>query len=257
MNAHKAFTTINVGGLRVSVSNLDEAAAWICSDEALSQHRAVHLGNAYTVSLLGRVPNYQETLDAATAIFPDGKPVAWFARRFGATDCSQVRGPDLFRAVLKASEGTSVTHFLLGGSEETMEKLRTQIRTQFPKATIAGHLCPPFRASTPEERKEQDKLIAASGATFVWVGLGTPAQDFETHRIARELPVTAIAIGAAFDFLAETKAEAPRWIQRIGAEWVFRLASEPRRLWKRYFVGNMVFLSRALKNSPQSQRRPL
>jgi N-acetylglucosaminyldiphosphoundecaprenol N-acetyl-beta-D-mannosaminyltransferase len=249
-NARRSFATVNVGGLRVSVSHLDEAAAWICQEGALSKHRAVHLGNAYTVSLLGRVPNYQETLDAATAIFPDGKPVAWFARRFGATDCSQVRGPDLFRAVLKASEGTSVTHFLLGGSDDTMEKLRAQIDTQFPKATIAGQLCPPFRLSTPEELAEQDKLIAASGATLVWVGLGTPAQDFETHRIAQALPVTAIAVGAAFDFVAETKAEAPRWIQRIGAEWIFRLATEPRRLWKRYFVGNLVFLARVFVIGP-------
>jgi N-acetylglucosaminyldiphosphoundecaprenol N-acetyl-beta-D-mannosaminyltransferase len=100
---------------------------------------------------------------------------------------------------------------------------------------------------TVAELHERDERIRASGATIVWVGLGTPKQDYEAQRIATSLPVVAVAIGAAFDFLAGTKAQAPLWVQRSGLEWAFRLASEPRRLGRRYVWGNSVFVREALK----------
>ena len=100
--------------------------------------------------------------------------------------------------------------------------------------------------SVLDDLRERDERIRASGATIVWVGLGTPKQDYEVQRLALSLPVVAVAVGAAFDFLAGTKAQAPVWVQRSGLEWAFRLASEPRRLGRRYVWGNSVFLREAV-----------
>jgi N-acetylglucosaminyldiphosphoundecaprenol N-acetyl-beta-D-mannosaminyltransferase len=95
---------------------------------------------------------------------------------------------------------------------------------------------------TPEEVSAQDSLILESKADIVWVGLGTPRQDFECARITKELGLTTVAVGAAFDFFSGLKKESPKWMTKLGLEWIFRFASEPKRLWRRYLVGNFVFL---------------
>jgi N-acetylglucosaminyldiphosphoundecaprenol N-acetyl-beta-D-mannosaminyltransferase len=107
---------------------------------------------------------------------------------------------------------------------------------------VAGFDSPPFRPPSAPELADRDERIIASGATLVWVGLGTPKQDQEVRRLADSVPVTALAVGAAFDFLAGTKAQAPLWVQRSGLEWAFRLATEPRRLARRYLWGNPRFV---------------
>jgi N-acetylglucosaminyldiphosphoundecaprenol N-acetyl-beta-D-mannosaminyltransferase len=110
---------------------------------------------------------------------------------------------------------------------------------------LAGAESPPFRDLTDDEKREQDERIRASGADIVWVGLGTPKQDFEVERLVETMPVLAAAVGAAFDFTAGTVKPAPEWMQRNGLEWAHRFASEPRRLWRRYLIGNVEFVRAA------------
>jgi N-acetylglucosaminyldiphosphoundecaprenol N-acetyl-beta-D-mannosaminyltransferase len=129
-----------------------------------------------------------------------------------------------------------------------MNKLTTQITKRFPAAQIVGHDCPPFREPTTQEINERDQRIKDSGATVVWVDLGTPKQDFEVQRLAHNVQVTAMAVGAAFDFLAETVPQAPKWIQKSGLEWGYRLAQEPKRLAKRYLWGNPQFVKSVIKH---------
>ncbi len=117
---------------------------------------------------------------------------------------------------------------------------------QFPGLKVVGSASPPFRPMTPAERFSQDEDIRTSGAAFVWVGLGTPKQDFEAARICHQLGVTTVAVGAAFDFLARTKREAHPLLRQLGLEWAHRLATEPRRLWRRYLFGNIRFMRLAL-----------
>ena len=116
-----------------------------------------------------------------------------------------------------------------------------------------GAESPPFRELTPTEQSEQDDRIRASGANLVWIGLGTPKQDWEAARIAARLPVVALAVGAAFDFLSGAKTQAPVWMQRSGTEWLYRLGTEPRRLSQRYLWGNPRFVRAAWRDRP---RRP-
>ena len=212
---------------------------------------AVHFANAYTIALADSDPEYGALLARrGSAAFTDGVPVAWVGRRaypeFAET-WDRVYGPDVMEAVLDASTVEGPRHFLLGGSPETLDELQSVIASRWVDALIVGAESPPFRELTAEEFVAQDARIRDSGATIVWVGLGTPKQDWEVARLAGSLPVVAMAVGAAFDFLAGVKPQAPLWMQRSGTEWAFRLATEPKRLARRYLWGNPRFLMAAMK----------
>ena len=145
---------------------------------------------------------------------------------------------------------------LNGGSPETLTALVEAIERRWPGARVVGAESPPFRDLTEEEQEAQDQRIRASGADLVWVGLGTPRQDGEVARLARSVKRPAIGIGAAFDFVAGTRAEAPVWVQRLALEWLFRFASEPRRLWRRYTIGIAGFLLAVLAGEPKDGATP-
>jgi len=219
----------------------------------------VHFANAYTVALADSDRNYLRLFtDPDSVVFTDGIPVAWFGRRLHpqyAQQWQRVYGPDVMTAVLMAAQPAGVRHFLLGGSPETLDLLRQRIEFLYPGAQIVGAESPPYRPLTDAEQAEQDARIRDSRATIVWVGLGTPKQDWEVARLARELPVVAMAVGAAFDFLAGTKAQAPEWMRESGTEWLFRFASEPRRLARRYLWGNPRFLRAASRGHGKELRR--
>ena len=148
-------------------------------------------------------------------------------------------------------------HFLLGSTPEVLELLQHKLLMRFPGARIVGSYSPPFRRLTMDELETQDELVRSSGAQIVWVGLGTPKQDLEAKRLSNELPVVAVAIGAAFDFTAGTAREAPNWMTKVGLEWVYRLISEPKRLWRRYFFGNARFLKVALSRPTNTASKSL
>ncbi len=242
---------ISAGSSRTSVGGVS-FTAWSALD-APSALRAialtpgigvhVHLANAYSVALADKEPDLRTTFNAVDAInLADGKPVSWFARFTSGPRLEQVRGPQLFLDTIDQSQGYNIRHYFVGGRPEVLSELISVLSEKFPKAQIVGHESPPFRAATALEASELDERIQASGANFVWVGLGTPKQDFEAQRIARALPVVAMAVGAAFDFAAGSLPEAPIWMRRLGFEWAFRLFSEPRRLWRRYTFGSARFI---------------
>ncbi|MDQ0031446.1 WecB/TagA/CpsF family glycosyltransferase [Arthrobacter bambusae] len=214
-----------------------------------------HLVNAYTVALAHRDDRYAKLLATSTANFPDGKPLTWWKPRSGKR-LQQVRGPRLFEEVMNVGRESDVRHFLLGATEETLSQLEASLQARHPGVNIVGSFSPPFRTMTQDEIRHQDKAIADSSAEIVWVGLGTPKQDWEVERIASELPVLAVAVGAAFDFSAGTKRRAPEWISKLGFEWLFRLLSEPRRLWRRYLIGNLVFLWAVARHRSRTDDSP-
>jgi N-acetylglucosaminyldiphosphoundecaprenol N-acetyl-beta-D-mannosaminyltransferase len=209
------------------------------------------------VALARSDAGYAELIAGADVVFSDGVPITWVGRRAypeAAARWERVYGPDVMRGVLDAA-GDGPAHYLLGRSDTTLAELRRRIALEHPGARIAGAESPPFRPPTPDELRARDDRIRESGASIVWVGLGTPKQDVEVARLAHSLPVLALAVGAAFDFLAGTKAQAPVWMQKSGTEWAFRLASEPRRLGKRYVWGNSVFALEAGRTLRGARRR--
>jgi N-acetylglucosaminyldiphosphoundecaprenol N-acetyl-beta-D-mannosaminyltransferase len=237
MPALGSLATLDFAGTPIAMLRPHDAVEYLIRS-ALQQQRglAVHLCNAYTLSLAASEPPYRAMLTAGLNL-PDGMSVVLALNALGARKMlgwERVAGPDLFEQVIAAGRGENLRHYLLGSTEEVVARLKEELRERYPGAEIVAAESPPFRPWTAAEWADQVQRITDSAPHIVWVGLGTPQQDWVSDRLATRLPMTCIAIGAAFDFAAGTKRRAPRWMQRSGLEWLHRLASEPRRLWRRY-----------------------
>ena len=211
----------------------------------------VHLCNAYTLALADRDDSFRSMLANASINYPDGKAVVWanqYLHRGAAVPGDRVYGPDLFLDVLNIGRTAGVRHYLLGSTPDVLDRLRCELRRRFPGVNIVGAESPPFRALARQEVDDQVSRLRSSRAQIIWLGLGTPKQDWEAARLADHVPAVFCAVGAAFDFVAGTKKQAPRWMQECGLEWVYRLATEPRRLWKRYLFGNVRFVIAAVRH---------
>jgi N-acetylglucosaminyldiphosphoundecaprenol N-acetyl-beta-D-mannosaminyltransferase len=218
----------------------------------LSSGVDVHLCNAYTLALADRDVRFKALLLRASINFPDGKSVVWANRllhRDRKIPRDRVYGPDLFLDVFELGQAVGLRHYLLGSTPSVLDKMGAELRRHFPRADIVGTESPPFRELTEAETRQQRRRIVDSRAQIVWVGLGTPKQDWESAKLARNIPAVFVAVGAAFDFVAGNVKQAPLWMQRHGFEWLYRLAVEPRRLWRRYVFGNARFLAAALRRA--------
>lgn len=187
--------------------------------------------------LLRRIHN------GAGMVTPDGMPLVWISRWRGFKEVQRVYGPDLLLACCERSQAMGWRHYFYGGGMGVPERLTERLQARFRGLRVVGGYSPPFRALTPDEDAEVVARINAAAPDIVWVGLSTPKQErwmFE-HRSSLTAPV-CIGVGAAFDFHAGLKRQAPRWMQRSGLEWVFRLYQEPRRLWRRYLKNNPLFV---------------
>ena len=236
-----AVKTQSIGGLEFQPTGPVEAAAYVVDLARTRRCTHVHLANAYTIALADRDDAYRQLINRGI-VFADGKPIAWVSRLTRRTPrIQQVRGPQLFLDVLDFGRSAGVRHFLLGSTDELLERLRSRLAERFEGVEIVGSYSPPFRPLTAEEITNQDALVRQCDPDIIWVGLGTPKQDIEAARLAVSSARTAVGVGAAFDFAAGTLSVAPTWMQRAGLEWLFRLASEPRRLWRRYLFGNVRF----------------
>ncbi len=236
--------------VRIDALTIDEALDRL---QWLARRRvgaAFHLCNAYTLSLARRDPDFAALLNRGDVNLPDGTPVAWIGRKLGFDHLDRAtRGPDFMVEAIKAGRSWGMKHYLYGGSPEVVADLRRHLEEIAPGVEIVGIESPPFRDPTPAELARFIRNVQRSGAHAVWVGLGTPKQDIFVDRMRDRLPATLIPVGAAFDFIAGAKREAPKWMQHSGIEWLFRFATEPRRLAKRYVVGNSVFLAGAARGN--------
>ncbi|MFF4039580.1 WecB/TagA/CpsF family glycosyltransferase [Streptomyces sp. NPDC001816] len=206
---------------------------------------AVHLCNAYTLALAAKDAELHALLRSAALNLPDGQSVVWanqLLHRTAALPSSRVCGTELLLDVFALGQTAGLRHYLLGSTREVLAALQRELHRRFPHALIVGACSPPFRPLTATESFEQEEAIRKTGADVVWVGLGTPQQDRRTAELAAVLPSMCVAVGAAFDFIAGHRRRAPRWMQRWGMEWLFRLTYEPRRLWRRYLFGNTRFV---------------
>lgn len=241
-------------GVGLLDTDLDGAVDSILAAVASLTPQGLHLCNAYTLSLAMRDESYRRTLAHDGAVnLPDGTPVCWYYRlSCGEPARGPVRGPSLMAAVLRTP---GLRHYLLGGTPEVLEDLERVIAEDFPEAKVVGGHAPPFRDPGTQEIEDFADAIRQSGADIVWVGLGTPRQDAVIAQLVGRVDAVLIGVGAAFDFLAQHKPEAPAWLHRTGLEWVYRLLSEPRRLWRRYLIGNSLFVVQAMRQLSARQRR--
>lgn len=236
-------------GVRIDAVTLDDAVNRLFAYALRRRPATLHLCNAYTLSLAASDPGYAALLNEGDLNLPDGQPVAWVGRRLGFADLEQAtRGPDLMVETIKRGQAYGIRHYVYGSSQDVVDALVAELRVIAPDAQIVGAESPPFRDLTADEADELATRVRASEAEIVWVGLGTPRQDRFVEQMKARLGTTLVPIGAAFDFIAGTKKTAPEWLQHTGFEWTFRLMCEPRRLAKRYFVGNARFLRNARRS---------
>jgi N-acetylglucosaminyldiphosphoundecaprenol N-acetyl-beta-D-mannosaminyltransferase len=181
--------------------------------------------------------------NAAGMVTPDGMPLVWLSRWKGFRYVERVYGPDLMLACCERSVAMGYRHYFYGGDAGVPEQLVARLQARFPGLEVVGGYSPPFRALTVQEDDEIVDRINAARPDVVWVGLSTPKQErwMSEHRDRVNAPVF-IGVGAAFDFHAGLKPQAPLWMQRNGLEWLFRLCKEPRRLWRRYLRNNPMFV---------------
>jgi N-acetylglucosaminyldiphosphoundecaprenol N-acetyl-beta-D-mannosaminyltransferase len=231
-------------GLPVTVCNYSQAIETLrtCAKHLATPY-LVSAANTHVVALAHREDRFREAMATFDLIVPDGMPLVWYLNRLhGAELKDRVYGPNLMRRILASSE-PSERHFLLGGAGAERTRLALVLAREYPQANIVGSYSPPFGTWPAEEEENIIRLLRESSPTFVWVGLGCPKQELLLARLKTILPPAVyLAVGAAFSLIGGTIKQAPPSWQRLGLEWVFRLLTEPRRLWRRYLVNNTHFV---------------
>jgi N-acetylglucosaminyldiphosphoundecaprenol N-acetyl-beta-D-mannosaminyltransferase len=218
---------------------LDRILGWAGRRES----RYVCMCNVHSVVTARRDPAFGRVINGADLAAPDGAPVAWRLRALGFPKQQRISGPDLMWKCCAGAAEEGLPIFLYGGTTMALQRLSAYLAREFPRLAIVGCYAPPFRPMTEAEDARVVDAIEHSGARVVFVGLGCPKQEVWMAAHRGRIRAVMIGVGAAFDYHAGVLRRAPRWMRNAGLEWLHRLASEPRRLWRRYFVTNTLFLA--------------
>ena len=229
-------------GMRVDATNFGDAVARVLDWADRRESRYVCVATVHMVMEAYDDPAFRWLVNVADLVTPDGMPLVWSLRLLGVPGQERVYGPELTPRVLAAAEAAGIPVGFYGSAPEVLERLLVRVRRAYPLLRIAYAKSPHFRSLTPEEDEEVVRKINESGARVLFVGLGCPKQERWMAEHRGRVRAVMLGVGAAFDFLAGTKPRAPRWMQNAGLEWLFRLMSEPRRLWKRYVKHNPRFV---------------
>ena len=221
---------------------IEAMSRWI-ETEHNRLHHVVNTG-MHGIMLAHKDQRFLNTIESANILSPDGILTVLIARFHGHHIKKEDTGPDLLWRFSEIANQHGYKYFLYGDTRETLDILSSKLNSAFPNLCIVGTISPPFRPLTPEEDEETVKIINQSEADVLWVGLGMPFQDqwIYNHRKVLTIPV-AVGTGASFKFASGTVRRAPRWIQNIGLEWLWRLTQEPTRVWRRIFWDSPQFIA--------------
>jgi N-acetylglucosaminyldiphosphoundecaprenol N-acetyl-beta-D-mannosaminyltransferase len=226
----------------IDIGNQEEVLSTVLRWASDRESRYVCSSNVHSVVTARYDSSFLEVLNLADMTLPDGAPVAWAMRRQGFANQQRVAGPDLMQDVLALAQANGLKVFFYGSTQRTLDLLREKLSQQYPDLQIAGMHSPPFGEQDEAQRDGDAKMINDSGAQILFVGLGCPKQERWMRQQRGRVQAVMFGFGAAFDFHAGTLKRAPVWMQDHGLEWVHRLCSEPRRLWKRYLFTNTLFV---------------
>lgn len=232
----------NILGCRVDATSYEQATAQILQWARDGESRYVCVANVHMVMETQDDPSFKVLVNQADLVTPDGMPLVWMLRRMGYPHQERVYGPELTLRLVEAAAQQGIPVGFYGSTAEVLKRLIITLQECYPALWVAYAFSPPFRPLTPEEDADIVAEINASGARLLFIGLGCPKQERWMAGHKGWVRAVMLGVGAAFDFLAGTKPQAPRWMQRAGLEWLFRLLTEPRRLWRRYLVNNSVFV---------------
>jgi N-acetylglucosaminyldiphosphoundecaprenol N-acetyl-beta-D-mannosaminyltransferase len=250
--------SINILGVGIHVINMDRALEMIAGTLERKEKGYICVTGVHGVSEAQKDEGFRQILNRAFLCTPDGMPLVWLGWWRGKKEMDRVYGPDLMLAMLELSEMKGYRHFFYGGANGTAEALREKLRQRYPELQIVGTYEPPFRPLNAQEEGDLKKLVQDARPDIMWIGLSTPKQEKFMAEYLGQLEVTLMAgVGAAFDYISGRRRQAPRWMQRSGLEWLFRLMQEPRRLWKRYLINNPLFLIRMVGQGTGLRKYPL
>jgi len=245
LSQEKGITISQVDILGVGVSAINMKMAFDTIEDWISRREPHYIcvTPVHGVMESQRDEKLRHIYNVAGLVTPDGMPLVWLSRMKGSHHVEQVCGTDLMLAVCERSAQRGYRHYFYGGADGVAKILATRLKARFLGLNVAGTYSPPFRPLNSEEDQVVVRLINAAQPHIVWVGMGVPKQErWMAEHIGQLNAPVLIGVGAAFDFLAGSRVRAPRWMQKSGLEWFFRLMSEPQRLWRRYLIDNPWFL---------------
>src|SRR3954466_13246041 len=248
--------SVEVLGIPLALTDYERTMDWMDATIASKRRGYVCVAAVHTVMVCQEDAELREAVLNSDLTVPDGQPLVWAMNALGHDLSSRVYGPDLMARYCERSALTGARMFLYGGRNQgALVQLALNLRRRFPGVKIVGGYSPPFRDLTPHEEQVVVDEINRTGADVVWVGIGVPKQEKWMAAMRRRLDAPVlVGVGAAFDFHAGLVPQAPGWMQSSGLEWAFRLAQEPRRLWRRYLRYNPRFVAGFVSQLARSRR---
>lgn len=245
-------------GVNICVTNMDETVYAIMSNLEDWRGSYICVANVHTTVMASEDEYYKNIQNSAVMALPDGAPLAQYCYKKGFHEAKRVTGPDLMKTLLsrKADINTkndqcsqnnqegqkNIRHLFYGSTQETLDKLKQVITERYPEAEICGMISPPFRELSEAEDEDIINEINNSNPDIVWVGLGAPKQEIWMYNHQNKIKALMIGVGAAFDYESGNIKRAPKWMQKMSLEWLYRLLQDPKRLFKRYATTNMKYI---------------
>ena len=226
----------------INVTNMSDTIKYIGGHLDDLRGKYICVSNVHTTVMSYENEEYRKIQNGAAMALPDGAPLSSYSRRKGYKQAQRVTGPDLMLELFAISKEKGYRHYFYGATEETLQSMQEVLERDYPGIQIAGMYAPPFRALTPQEDAQIVAKINESRPDFIWIGLGAPKQEEWMYQHMGQLQGVLIGVGAGFDYLAGYIKRAPRWMQRMSLEWLYRLLQDPKRLWRRYFTSNVKFI---------------
>lgn len=238
-----------VVGVPIDALDAETASQRIVGWAAKRESRAVVFVNVHSAIHAGHDESHREALQAADLVAPDGAPIAWSLRFKGFHGQQRVDGPGMMWRLCSEAATAGINIGLYGSTPQTLQALEQRLRQEFPTLKVAYVHSPPFRTLSAEEEAEVCRAVEAAALGLLFVSLGCPKQELWIARQQGRIPAVMLGVGAAFEFHAGTVARAPEWVRENGLEWLHRLLSQPRRLWRRYLFSNSLFLGRSAREA--------
>lgn len=242
LNLMKGAMYISVLGVSANPASYETVVDQILGWAATAESRYVCAANVHLVMEAYDAYEFAEVVNNADIVVPDGMPLVWMLRLKGQRNQQRVYGPTLMLHVLESAVRENIPVGFYGGAPEVLEPLVERMQARYERLNAAFSFSPPFGVMSPQEDAKIVDQINQSGARILFVGLGCPKQENWMAEHRGKVTAVMLGVGAAFDFHAGSKPQAPPWIQKIGFEWLFRLVTEPGRLWKRYAYHNLRFI---------------
>lgn len=238
---------ISILGVNIAVTNITEVKKFIYDNIKKLKGQYICVSNVYTTVMSYENDDYMNVQNSGILRLPDGRPLSIVSKMKGYKEAKRVTGPDLMENIFQDSSNIELKHYFYGSTPETLELLKQKLIEKYPNINIVGMYSPPFRKLTEKEDKNIIEMINESNADIVWVGLGAPKQENWMYEHKDRIKSLMIGVGAGFDYHADKIKRAPKWMQNLSLEWLYRLCQEPKRLFSRYMKTNFKFLFLCLK----------